>query len=113
MNLFVQIQQVTGKPYKLQFDEDLISYEELLIIFWRQIDPTDSGGQFFDRGESYETAIFTHTEEQRLLAEKSKEELEASGKFDKPIATEDFTCQNFLSCRRRSSRLLHEKSYAL
>ena len=60
---------------QITFDEKHISYEELLIIFWRQIDPTDSGGQFFDRGESYETAIFTHTEEQRLMAEKSKSEL--------------------------------------
>ena len=66
----------------------LFHIEALLDIFWRQIDPTDSGGQFFDRGESYQTAIFYHTPEQQRLAEKSKSELDASGKFDKPIATE-------------------------
>ncbi|MCZ2258252.1 peptide-methionine (S)-S-oxide reductase MsrA [Sporosarcina sp. G11-34] len=73
---------------QISYDESEISYSELLDVFWRQIDPTDSGGQFFDRGESYETAIYYHTEEQRLLAEKSKVALEASEKFDKPIATE-------------------------
>ncbi|WP_210468867.1 peptide-methionine (S)-S-oxide reductase MsrA [Sporosarcina sp. 6E9] len=80
---------------QIKFNEELISYEELLSIFWRQIDPTDSGGQFFDRGESYETVIFTHSEEQRLLAEKSKKELEASGKFDKPIATKILPAKTF------------------
>ena len=73
---------------QITFDEEIISYEELLDIFWRQIDPTDSGGQFFDRGESYQTAIYYHTPDQQRLAEKSKSELDASGKFDKPIATE-------------------------
>ena len=66
-----------------------------LIIFWRQIDPTDSGGQFFDRGESYETAIYYHTEEQRIMAEKSKEALDASGKFDEPIATDILPAKPF------------------
>lgn len=73
---------------QISFDDEKISYNELLDIFWRQIDPTDAGGQFFDRGESYQTAIYVHTEEQKQLAEKSKATLEASGKFDKPIATE-------------------------
>src|SRR5690606_18712466 len=50
-------------------------------------DPTDPGGQFHDRGESYRTAIFYYTEEQRELAEQSKRELEASGRFDRPIVT--------------------------
>ena len=57
---------------QITFDDDVISYEELLNIFWRQIDPTDSGGQFFDRGESYETVIFTHTEEQNSLLKNQK-----------------------------------------
>ena len=82
-------------------------------IFWRQIDPTDAGGQFFDRGESYQTAIYTHTAEQQKLAELSKKELDASGKFDKPIATDILTCQNILHGGRRASKLLHEKSSTL
>ena len=72
---------------QITFDPQVFPYERLLEIFWRQIDPTDPGGQFHDRGESYRPAIFYHNEEQRRLAEKSKAELEASGRFDKPIAT--------------------------
>jgi len=80
---------------QITFDEEVISYEILLEIFWSQIDPTDQGGQFFDRGESYETVIFTHSEDQKILAEKSKEELGASGKFDKPIATKILPAKTF------------------
>ncbi len=77
----------------MRYDPDRISYEKLLEIFWRQIDPTDTGGQFADRGRQYTTAIYYHTEEQRLAAENSREILEASGKFDEEIATvvEPFT----------------------
>ncbi|AWX56109.1 MULTISPECIES: peptide-methionine (S)-S-oxide reductase MsrA [Brevibacillus] len=72
---------------QITFDPSLISYEELLQMFWRQIDPTDAGGQFGDRGQSYAPAIFYHNEEQERLAQKSKQELDASGRFQKPIAT--------------------------
>ncbi|WP_339250215.1 peptide-methionine (S)-S-oxide reductase MsrA [Sporosarcina sp. FSL W8-0480] len=72
---------------EITFDDEKISYEELLSIFWRQIDPTDANGQFFDRGESYQTAIFTNSPEQYEKALHSKEELTASGKFSKPIQT--------------------------
>ncbi|HUI46757.1 MAG TPA: peptide-methionine (S)-S-oxide reductase MsrA [Nitrospirota bacterium] len=70
------------------YDPAKISYEKLLDVFWRQINPTDAGGQFVDRGPSYETAIFYHNEEQKRLAEESKKKLEESGRFDKPIVTE-------------------------
>ena len=72
---------------EITFDPAVISYEQLLQSFWRQIDPTDAGGQFADRGQSYAPAIFYHSEEQRRIAQESKEELERSGRFDKPIAT--------------------------
>ncbi len=72
---------------QITFDPAKISYEQLLDIFWRQIDPTDPGGQFYDRGDSYRTAIFYHNERQKQLAERSKQELEASGRFQKPIVT--------------------------
>ncbi|MDQ0063204.1 peptide-methionine (R)-S-oxide reductase MsrB [Paenibacillus harenae] len=72
----------------ITYDPDVFPYEKLLDIFWRQIDPTDAGGQFHDRGDSYRTGIFYFTEEQRKLAEASKQELAASGRFDKPIVTE-------------------------
>lgn len=70
------------------FDPEKVSYEELLEVFWRNIDPTDPGGQFADRGPQYRTAIFYHTEAQRLKAEASKRALEESGRFAKPIVTE-------------------------
>lgn len=73
---------------QIQFDPTVFSYEKLLELFWQQIDPTDAGGQFNDRGLSYRTAIFYHDEEQKELAEASKEKLEASGRFQKPIVTE-------------------------
>lgn len=72
---------------QITFNPEIFPYEKLLELFWQQIDPTDSGGQFFDRGESYKTAIFYHTEEQKKLAEASKETLEKSGGFSKPIVT--------------------------
>jgi len=77
------------------FDGSKISYEKLLDIFWKSIDPTDTGGQFADRGFQYKAAIFYHDEDQKKAAEKSKQELEASNKFDKPIVTEILPFTNF------------------
>jgi len=68
------------------FDPDQVRYETLLDVFWRQIDPLDPGGQFADRGPSYRTAIFYHSEAQREAAEASKARIQA--KFQGPIATE-------------------------
>jgi peptide methionine sulfoxide reductase msrA/msrB len=70
------------------FDAKKISYERLLEVFWRQIDPTDPGGQFVDRGEHYRTAIYVHDEDQRRAAERSRTDLERSGRFKKRIVTE-------------------------
>ncbi|HEX9912522.1 MAG TPA: peptide-methionine (S)-S-oxide reductase MsrA, partial [candidate division Zixibacteria bacterium] len=61
---------------QITFDPSKVSYERLLDLFWRQIDPTDQGGQFADRGSQYRTAIFYHNEEQKAVAEKSREKLE-------------------------------------
>lgn len=70
------------------YDPSKIGYEKLLEVFWRQINPTDAGGQFVDRGPSYKSAIFYQNEEQKRLAEESKKKLTESGRFDKPIVTE-------------------------
>ncbi|WP_432822799.1 peptide-methionine (S)-S-oxide reductase MsrA [Trichloromonas sp.] len=70
------------------FDPVKISYAQLLEVFWRNIDPTDPEGQFVDEGAQYRTAIFYHDEQQRALAEASKQQLAASGRFDGPIVTE-------------------------
>lgn len=72
---------------EIQFDPSLFPYEQLLEIFWQQIDPTDDEGQFQDRGDQYRTAIFYYTEEQRVLAEKAKQDLIDSEKFSQPIVT--------------------------
>jgi peptide methionine sulfoxide reductase msrA/msrB len=72
---------------QVSFDASRTTYEQLLHAFWKNIDPTDAYGQFADKGSQYRTAIFYHNEEQKNLAEKSKEELEQSGLFDKPIVT--------------------------
>jgi len=69
------------------YDASQISYAQLLDIFWRQIDPTDAGGQFVDRGPQYTSAIFYLNEEQRRLAEASKQALQQSGRFRKAIVT--------------------------
>lgn len=80
--------ETTGHAEAVQitFDPSVFPYRKLLDIFWQQIDPTDAGGQFHDRGSSYRPAIFYHSDNQREEAEASKRELEQSGRFDKPIA---------------------------
>ncbi len=73
---------------QITYDPTKVTYEKLLEIFWRQINPMDGGGQFVDRGSQYKTAIFYHNDAQKRIAEQSKSELERSGKIDRPIATE-------------------------
>ena len=72
---------------QVQYDPAHVSYEDLLEVFWRQIDPTDAGGQFVDRGSQYRTGIFVADEEQRSAAEKSKAALAASRRFAKDLVT--------------------------
>jgi peptide-methionine (S)-S-oxide reductase len=81
--------ETTGhyEAVQITFDPNLFPYEKLLQLYWQQIDPTDPGGQFYDRGTSYQTVIFYHNEEQKQLAEASKQALIESGRFNKPIAT--------------------------
>ncbi|MFQ5765583.1 MAG: peptide-methionine (S)-S-oxide reductase MsrA [Rhodospirillales bacterium] len=69
------------------YDPEKVTYETLLGIFWRSVDPTDDGGQFCDRGESYKTAIFANSPEQKRLAEASKRALQPSAVLDRPIVT--------------------------
>ena len=81
--------QTTGhrEAVEITFDERYITFKELLKIFFQIIDPTDEAGQFIDRGESYTTAVFYHNEEQKQITEAYIEELQASGKYEKPIVT--------------------------
>jgi len=73
---------------EITFQPDVFPYEQLLEIFWQQIDPTDNEGQFQDRGSQYRPAIFVHNEKQRRMAEQSKQALADSGRFSKPVVTE-------------------------
>jgi peptide methionine sulfoxide reductase msrA/msrB len=73
---------------QVYYDPTKTSYQELLEIYWRNINPTDPDGQFADRGSQYKTAIFYHNMEQKTIATKSKKELDESDKFNDPIVTE-------------------------
>ena len=72
---------------QVYYDPAVVSYETLLDVFWRQIDPTDDGGQFVDRGDQYVSAIFYHNEDQKQAAMQSKQEIQNSDRFDKSIVT--------------------------
>lgn len=89
--------ETTGhyEAVQITFDPDVFPYEKLLTLYWQQIDPTDKGGQFADRGESYRTAIFYHNDQQKEAAEKSKQELAENGPFSDPIVTDILPAQPF------------------
>jgi peptide methionine sulfoxide reductase msrA/msrB len=80
---------------KVIYDPAKITYEKLLEVFWRHVDPTDGDGQFVDRGSQYRSVIFYADEEEHRLAEASKKRLAASGIFDKPIATDILPLDTF------------------
>lgn len=98
------------------YDPERISYKELLQVFWRQVDPTDPGGQFADRGSQYRTAIFYHDDEQKRMAEESKRELESKGPFTKSIVTEIVKATPFFRAEHyhqnyHKTHALHYKHY--
>jgi methionine-S-sulfoxide reductase len=80
---------------EITYDPAKISFDQLLDIYWKQIDPTQSDGQFTDIGPSYRAAIFVANDEERKMAQASREKLAKSGKFDKPIATEILPAMKF------------------
>ncbi|MTI69658.1 MAG: peptide-methionine (S)-S-oxide reductase MsrA [Firmicutes bacterium] len=85
---------------EIKFDSEIISYNELLDVFWKQIDPTDEGGQFVDRGSQYKSAIFYHNDIQKQLAIKSKNKLKESKRFDKPITTKILKATEFYKAEK-------------
>ncbi len=80
---------------EVKFDTAKVSYERLLEVFWHQINPTQTNGQFSDIGHQYTTAIFYRNQEQKTAAEASKRRLADSGKFDRPIATKVLPATRF------------------
>ena len=86
---------------QVTYNPEEVSYEELLEVYWMNIDPTDEGGQFADRGSQYRTAIFYHEEDQKSQAEKSKKDLEESEKFDDPIVTKILPYSEFYKAEEK------------
>jgi peptide methionine sulfoxide reductase msrA/msrB len=80
---------------QVTYDPNKISYSQLLDTYWRQVNPTDSGGQFCDRGKQYRPVIFYGNEKEKQLAEASKAAMAASGRFDKPITVEVLAAAKF------------------
>lgn len=80
---------------EISYDPERISYERLLEVFWQNIDPTDSIGQFADKGSQYLSAVFYHDDAQRQAAEASRQALDKSGTFDKPVVTRILPASRF------------------
>ncbi|SDB89968.1 peptide-methionine (S)-S-oxide reductase [Pelagirhabdus alkalitolerans] len=80
---------------QITYDPSIITYQQILDLYWPQIDPTDDGGQFHDRGSQYKTAIFYHNNEQLTLAKQSRQALDDSNRFTSPIVTEILPASTF------------------
>ncbi len=80
---------------EIVYDPEKVTYDKLLEVFWKNIDPTQANGQFADIGMQYRTAIFYHDENQKKLAMESKEKLDKSGRFEKSIVTEILPAEEF------------------
>jgi methionine-S-sulfoxide reductase len=91
---------------QITYDPAKISYDQLLDIYWRQIDPTQADGQFTDIGPSYRAAIFYGNDDEKKIAQTSKEKLVRSGKFNKPIVTEILPAMKFYP-----AEAYHQKYY--
>lgn len=91
------VRENTGhyEAVKVVYDPDVVSYSELVEYFWRHVDPTDAGGQFCDRGDSYRTAIFTMNDAQFATATASKEALETSDVLAAPVVTPIIEASSF------------------
>ena len=98
---------------QVTYDPTKVSYPQLVDWFWRNIDPVDAKGQFCDKGSPYYTGIFTHDEEQKKVAEATKQELQASGRFKDKIATAILPAGAFWVGRGLPPGLLQEKSAPL
>jgi peptide methionine sulfoxide reductase msrA/msrB len=108
-------QVLTGKTghkesVQVHFDPKAITYKEILDIFWRQIDPTDAGGQFVDRGSQYTTAIYYNNDAQKKIAQDSKREMD--GKLEKVIVTEILPFKNFFEAEEYHQDYAKKKASA-
>lgn len=95
-----------AEAIQIQFDPSQVTYSQLLDVLWKNIDPTTANRQFADIGSQYRTAVFYYNEDQKQLAKSSKEEMERSGVFDKPIVTEIIPASIFYNAEE-----YHQKYY--
>jgi peptide-methionine (S)-S-oxide reductase len=94
---------------QVTFDPAKVNYEQLLDVFWKMHDPTEVNRQGPDFGKQYRTAIFFHSAEQEAAAKKSKQALDASGKFNRPIATEISAAGTFWPAEEYHQRYLEKR----
>lgn len=95
--------QTTGhtEAVKIWYDPTIVSYRQLVDLYWQQTDPTDAAGQFQDRGDNYRPVIFVAGDQQRQIAEDSRRALQAKEQFDRPIVTKIEPVQPFYPAEER------------
>jgi methionine-S-sulfoxide reductase len=97
---------------QVEYDPDKVRYEALLDVFWHNVDPTDSAGQFCDRGTQYRSAIFYHDDEQKTAGEASKAERDKSGRYRRPIVTEITPASTFYEAEEYHQQYLEKRGLA-
>ncbi|MEK8127549.1 peptide-methionine (S)-S-oxide reductase MsrA [Paenibacillus filicis] len=97
-----------AEAVQIRYNPDVITYGELLKVFWRNIDPTDAEGQFMDRGSRYHAAVFYNSPEQQASAEASREALATSGRFAKPIVTDIAAASKFYRAEEDQQNYAHK-----
>jgi peptide-methionine (S)-S-oxide reductase len=97
---------------EVTYDPDQASYDQLLEVFWGKHDPTQLNRQGWDIGDQYRSVIFVHDEEQRAAAERSKSELDASGRYKRPIVTAIEPAQTFYRAEEYHQRYLEKMGRA-
>ena len=109
------VARITGhaEVAQIEYDPEIVSYQELLDIFWQIHDPTSLNRQGADRGEQYRSVIFYHTPEQEQVARQSKLQLQQSGKYDKDIVTEIKSAQEYYLATEDHQQYLAKKNRAI
>lgn len=97
---------------RVKFDPERVSYDELLDVFWSEHNPTTKNRQGWDVGTQYRSAIFYHDDEQKAMATESRDRLEASGKYRKPIVTEITQVSEFYPAEDYHQRYLEKRGLA-
>ena len=105
------VARITGhaEVAQIEYDRTRVSYEELLALFWSMHDPTSLNRQGADRGEQYRSVIFFHTPQQEIIAQKSKRQLQMSGKYDRAIVTEIKPAREYYLANEEHQQYLEKK----